>query len=74
VVNVSASVAPRLTLAGEFWTATNFDPASNVTQVSLDGAAAYAVSNRLQLDAGTNIGINRHTPGIEVYAGVSIRF
>ena len=74
LVNVSAPVAPRLTLAGEFWTATNFDPAGNVTQVSLDGAAAYALSNRLQLDAGTNLGLNRNTPRIEFYAGFSIRF
>jgi hypothetical protein len=74
LINVSRPVAPRFTVAGELWTAINFDPSGTVTQVSLDSAAAYAVSNRLQLDVGTNVGLNRSTPDIEVYAGFSIRF
>jgi hypothetical protein len=74
LVNLAALVAPRLTLVGELWTATNFDPADTYTQVSLDGAAAYAVSGELQLDAGANLGLNRNTPDVELYAGVSLRF
>jgi hypothetical protein len=32
------------------------------------------VNKDLQLDAGANFGLNRQTPDIELYAGVSTRF
>lgn len=68
LVNLSAPVAPRLTLAGELWTNLNFDPGGTVEQASLDAAAAYAVSDDLQLDLGANLGLTRDTPDVEVYA------
>ena len=74
VVNLSAPVAPRLTIAGELWTNLNFDPAVTVKQASADAALAYALSNDLQLDAGANLGLTRDTPDIELYAGASLRF
>lgn len=74
LINLAGPVAPGLTLYGELWTATNFDPADTVTLVSADAAVAYLVNNNLQLDLGTNIGLNRHTPDIELYAGISVRF
>lgn len=74
LVNVSGPIAPGLTLVGELWTATNFDPADTVTLASADAALAYAVSHTFQLDLGANLGLNRNTPDIEVYAGFSIRF
>jgi hypothetical protein len=73
LVNLSAPVAPRLTLAGEIWTNINFDPAGMVQQVSVDGALAYTVSDDFQLDLGANFGLTRDTPDVEVYAGFSIR-
>jgi len=73
LVNLAGPVAPGLTLVGELWTATNFDPADTVTLVSADAALAYLVNNNLQLDLGTNLGLNRHTPDVELYAGVSVR-
>jgi hypothetical protein len=74
LVNVSGSVAPGLTLIGELWTMTNFDPADTVTLASADAALAYAVNNRLQLDLGANLGLNDNTPDVEIYAGLSIGF
>ena len=74
LVNLSGPIAPRLTLVGELWTATNFDPADTVTQASADVAVADAASSRLQLDLGTNVGLNRHTADIEIYGGISLRF
>lgn len=74
LVNLSGPVASGLTLAGELWTMTNFDPSGTVTLASADAALAYAVSNRLQLDAGANFGLNRHTADVELYAGLSVRF
>jgi len=74
LVNLSGPIADGLTLAGELWTMTNFDPADTVTLASADAALAYAVTNDVQLDAGANLGLNRHTADVELYAGVSLRF
>jgi hypothetical protein len=32
------------------------------------------VDDDLQLDAGVDVGLNRETPDIELYAGISKRF
>lgn len=74
LVNVSGPVADGLTLSGELWTATNFDPADTVTFASADAALAYAASNEVQLDVGANIGLNKNTSDVELYAGISVRF
>jgi hypothetical protein len=74
LINLSGTIAPRLTLAGELWSNLNFDPSGTVKQASVDVAAAYAVSNNAQLDAGANFGLTRETADVEIYAGVSVRF
>jgi hypothetical protein len=74
LINVAGPVAPGFTLAGELWTATNFDPAGTATQVSADAAVAYLVNERLQLDAGANLGLTKDTPDAEMYLGMSWRF
>jgi len=74
LVNMSAPVAPRLTLIGELWTNFNFDPDGTVEQASLDAALAYSVTGNAQLDLGTNLGLTRDTADVELYAGVSLRF
>lgn len=74
LINVAAPIAPRLTVAGELWTNLNFDPAGTVSQVSADGALAYAASDYVQLDAGVNVGLTSSTPDVEIYAGISVRF
>jgi len=74
LVNVAGPVAPGLTLVGEIWTMTNFDPADRVTQASADAALAWLVGRRLQLDFGANFGLNRNTADVELYAGASVRF
>jgi hypothetical protein len=74
LVNVAGQIAPGLTLIGEIWTMTNFDPADHVTQASADAALAWLVRDRIQFDLGANFGLNRNTAGVEVYAGASFRF
>ncbi|HET9397590.1 MAG TPA: transporter [Sphingomicrobium sp.] len=74
LVNIAGPVAPGLTLAGELWTATNFDPHGTVTQASADAALAYLVDDELQIDAGANVGLTKHTPDMEFYLGISWRF
>jgi hypothetical protein len=73
-VSVGFPVADRLTLSGELWGAWDFDPSGTVRQYSLDGAAAYLVSKKVQIDAGLNLGLNRNTPDVEIYSGIAFRF
>jgi len=72
--NVAGPIASGLTLVGEIWTMTNFDPAESVTQASAEAALAWLVSNRVQLDMGVNFGLTRSTADLELYAGASVRF
>ena len=74
LINLSAAVAPRVTIAGELWSNFNFDPAGPVRQVSADAAIAFLATDRLQLDAGINVGLTRATPDVEYYVGTSVRF
>lgn len=73
LVNIAGPIAPRLTLAGELWSNVKFDPGETVRQASADLAAAYAVSDSVQLDAGANFGLTRETPDVELYVGTSMR-
>lgn len=74
LVNLGRTLSPRLTAYAELWTARNYDPTGTVRQYSLDGALAYALSPRLQIDAGLNFGLNRATPDLQLYGGFSTRF
>jgi hypothetical protein len=74
VVNLGVSATDKLTLSGELWGEWDWDPSGTVRQASADGAIAYQVNDDLQLDAGGNFGLNRNTPDVELYTGVSIRF
>jgi len=74
VVSLGWAATDKLNLSGEVWGAWNWDPAGTTHQVSVDGAIAYLVNKVVQLDGGANFGINRNTPDIELYGGVSVRF
>lgn len=63
-----------LNLGAEIWTSQNLDPAGTVGQWSADIDAAYLLGNNIQLDAGINFGLNRATPDMEFYFGISRRF
>jgi Putative MetA-pathway of phenol degradation len=75
-VSLNKSVSDTVTLSGEIWTDTNFDPQSTTTQFSADLGIAWIPRRRpnLQLDGGLNVGLNNVTPGVQTYVGVSRRF
>lgn len=74
VVNLAYPVASRTTMAVELWTSQNWDPAGTVRQYSADAAVSYLLNDELQLDIGGNFGLNRATPDVQLYVGVSARF
>ncbi len=73
LVNVAKQIG-KFTIYNEIWTSQNFDPAGTVQQYSYDMALVWLPHPTLQFDIGVNIGLNRNTPAIVSYVGVSTRF
>jgi hypothetical protein len=74
ILDLGWQVTERLNLSGEIWGQWDWDPTGTNRQTSADGAVAYLVNKDLQLDAGFNIGLNRVTPDLELYAGIAKQF
>lgn len=74
VVSLGAGLSKRLSAAVDLWGSWDWDPAGTVRQFSIGPSAAYLLSNDLQLDAGLDLGLNRNTPDVQLYAGVALRF
>jgi hypothetical protein len=74
VASVGWAASDKLNLSAEIWGAWDWDPSGTTRQASADAAAAYLLSNDVQLDAGANFGLNPVTPDLELYAGLSVRF
>lgn len=74
VAGLGLAATPRLSLGAELWGQWDWDPAGTVRQASADGWLAYLASDKVQLDAGANFGLNAATPDVELYGGVSVRF
>jgi hypothetical protein len=74
VASLGWQVTDKLNLSGELWGQWDWDPAGTIRQASADGAVAYLVSKNLQMDAGANFGLNRKTPDVELYSGISVLF
>lgn len=74
VVTLGWQATRRLTLSAELWGQWDWDPAGTTRQYSFDGSMAFAASSDVQLDLGANLGLNRNTPDLELYAGAAIRF
>lgn len=75
-ISLSYPATKTITVFGELWGDVNFDPAGRVLQASLDLAAAWipAKEPNVQLDGGVNVGLNRATPAVQLYFGVTRRF
>jgi hypothetical protein len=76
LLSFSYPVTKTVTASAEVWGDVNFDPTGTVTQYSFDLGAAWIPSKapNFQLDGGVNLGLNRATPGVQAYLGVSRRF
>jgi len=76
LVSFGYPVTKEVTVFVEGWGDLNFDPVGTVFQSSFDLAAAWipAKAPNVQLDGGVNLGLNRATPGVQGYVGISHRF
>ena len=75
LVNLSHTLfSDKVTGAVELWSEVNDDPSGAITEASFDVAVSWLALSNLQLDAGTNIGLNDKTPDMQSYIGISQRF
>lgn len=76
LVSLTYPATKTISLSAELWSDANFDPSGTVTQGSFDLGAAWipAKAPTFQLDGGVNLGLNKATPGVQAYMGVSHRF
>lgn len=74
VVTLGWQATDKLNLSAELWGGWDLDPGGTNRQYSADGAIAYLLNDKVQLDAGANFGLNRATPDVELYGGISVRF
>jgi hypothetical protein len=74
VLNIGASLGSKLGVSAEIWGQWDWDPAGTTKQKSADAAITYLLNRDVQLDGGANFGLNRETPDVELYAGISKRF
>ncbi len=74
VINLGLALPQSVTVSGELWGDWNYDPAGTIKQYSADVAVAWGMTKFMQLDAGLNFGLNRFTPGVQAYVGVSQKF
>lgn len=75
IVNVSHPIPGLKDVTGtaEFYSSLSTEPhAPDVYTADL--ALAYLVDPNTQLDVGTNLGLNRGAPGVQVYSGIAHRF
>lgn len=73
-LGVGKSIAEGLTIGAELWTDENFDPSGTSIQYSAGLELADLLNNDTQIDCGVNFGLDRQTPCLEIYVGISERF
>ena len=74
LIDLGIAANPRLSFTAELWGQWDWNPGLTVKQYSADAAVAYLLNNSVQIDGGLNLGLNRQTADVELYAGVSKRF
>jgi hypothetical protein len=74
VFGINRNFDDGLSLGAEFAGTSDFDPAGGSQTWTFDISAAWQPGSELQWDAGFNFGLNRNTPDLQFYTGVTRRF
>lgn len=73
LLNISHAITSKLTVEAEFFSAIGTDKGTPAVY-TFDAALAYLLTPTLQLDIGTNIGLNHAAPNLQLYTGIAQRF
>ena len=74
IFGLDMKLTDKVGATAELEAARDEDPSGHSTQLLAGLSAAWTPSDNLQLDLGTNLGLNRDAPDLEVYFGVARRF
>lgn len=74
LINLGYAVTSKVALYAELFAQNDFDPAGDTHVYTADFAATYLITPRIQIDAGTNIGLNSDAPDVQLYTGLSVLF
>jgi hypothetical protein len=74
IVGLDMKLADKLGATAELLLGRDEDPSGHSTQALAGLSAGWTPNDNLQLDVGTNVGLNRDSPDVEVYFGVARRF
>ncbi|HEY4125663.1 MAG TPA: transporter [Rhizomicrobium sp.] len=74
VLGIGRAFDGGVTLGAEAWSSSDLEPGGSTQSYSFDLDIAWQPESDTQLDGGINLGLNRVTPGAQVYLGVSRRF
>lgn len=74
VFGLLAKLTDKAQLSAEIQPLRDRDPDGHATQLLGGLSLAYLPHDRLQLDAGAVAGLNRHSPDVELFFGVSEKF
>ncbi|MBV9883621.1 MAG: transporter [Sphingomonadaceae bacterium] len=74
VFGVDVALSDKVGTTWELSVARDEDPSGHSTQLLAGLSADWTPGSNTQLDVGTNVGLNRNVPDVEVYFGVAQRF
>ena len=74
IINITWSLPKNLTLSTELYAREDQDPGGVVTQCSADLGLSLGLRDDLELDVGTNLGLNPQTAAVQGYIGMAKRF
>lgn len=74
VAGVAVTFSPAWNMTAELAATRDDDPSGHSTQELAGLSFGWTPGHNFQLDAGTNVGLNRAAPDLELYAGVTRRF
>lgn len=74
VVGLGVDLSDAVSAAGEAQVIRDRDPGDHSTQALAGLSLGWQPGRDTQLDVGTNIGLNRASPDVELYVGVARRF
>jgi hypothetical protein len=74
VAGLGVKLGEHLTSTAEMQLFRDRDPAEKTSQALAALSLGWMIGDDLQLDGGANTGLNRHSPDLEIYLGVSRRF
>jgi len=74
VIGLSADLSDAVSASIELSAMRDLDPGAHATETLAGLSLGWQPREDLQFDIGTNVGLNRDSADVEVYAGLSRRF